>query len=145
MSMDTMAELHASRAPATLAGVSVPSRRLKDDLADDLDHHASIHWPQLGEVVVRWRGGYGYVIGHLDTGDDDGQGTDEPDEPGIALCRLGYLGADDDWAFALYDPATDTYQDTILPNGAFTGTPQEALDCACQIHLADTPNGPTQP
>jgi hypothetical protein len=29
-----------------------------------------------------------------------------------------------------YDPTTDTYQDTILPNGAFTGTPQDALDCA---------------
>jgi hypothetical protein len=142
MSMDTMAELRPGRAPATLAGVPVPNKRLKDDLADDLDHHAEINWPQLGEVVVRWRGGYGYVIGHLDTGDED---TEDTDQPGIALCRLGYLSAADDWAFALYDPATDTYQDTILPNGTFTGTPQEALDCACQIHLADTPNGTTQP
>jgi hypothetical protein len=81
---------------------------------------AELNWPQLGEVVVRWRGGYGYVIGHLDT--DDDQDIDEPDIP---LCRLGYLGADDDWAFALYDPATDTYQDTVLPNGSFTGTPKK--------------------
>jgi hypothetical protein len=93
MSMITMSELHNTPPPATLAGVPVPNRRLKEDLADDLDHHAELNWPQLGEVVVRWRGGYGYVIGHLDT--DDEQDTDEP---GIPLCRLGYLGADDDWA-----------------------------------------------
>lgn len=116
----------------------MPSRRLKDDLADDLDHHASIHWPQLGEVRVRWRGGYAYVTGHLDTDDDT-------DEPAIPLCRLGYLGLDDEWEFALYDPATDTYTDTALPDGSFTGTPQDALDCACQVHLADIPHPPPEP
>jgi hypothetical protein len=115
-----------------------PNKRLKQDIADDLDHHASIAWPQLGEVTVRWRGGYGYVIGHLDTDTD-------LDQPGIPLCRLGYLGADDDWAFALYDPATDTYHDTALPDGSPTGTPQDALDYACRVHLADIPNPPPQP
>jgi hypothetical protein len=116
----------------------VPSRRLKQDVADDLDHHASIHWPQLGEVVVRWRGGYGYVIGYPDTHQPD-------DTNAIPLCRLGYLGADDSWAFALYDPATDTYQDTVLPGGASTGTPQEALDCACAVHLTNPLNQTTEP
>jgi hypothetical protein len=43
----------------------------------------------LGEVRVRWRGGYAYVTGHLDTDDDT-------DEPAIPLCRLGYLGLDDE-------------------------------------------------
>ena len=66
-------------------------------------------------------------------------------EPGIPLCRLGYLGADDDWAFALYTPATDSYQDTALPDGSFTGTPQDALDCACRVHLADIPPPPSEP
>lgn len=96
--------------------VPLPSKRLKQDIADDLDHHASIHWPQLGEVVVRWRGGYGYVIGYPDT--DDGPN----DKDAIPLCRLGYLGADDTWAFALYDPATDTYQDTVYPTAAAPAT-----------------------
>ena len=96
----------------TLAVMPVPSRRLKDDLADDLDHRASIHWPQLGEVRVRWRGGYAYVTGHLDADDAD----DDVDEPAIPLCRLGYLGLDDEWEFALYDPATDTYTDPALPD-----------------------------
>lgn len=111
----------------------VPNPRLKRDIADDLDHHASQVWPQLGEVTVRWRGGYGYVAGHLDTDDEDDEG------PPIPLCRLGYLGLDDEWEFALYDPATDTYRDTALPDGSFTGTPQDALDCACRLHLADIP------
>lgn len=119
--------------------VPLPSKRLKQDIADDLDHHASIHWPQLGEVVVRWRGGYGYVIGYPDT--DDGPN----DKDAIPLCRLGYLGADDTWAFALYDPATDTYQDTVLPHGSSTSNPQEALDCACAVHLTDPPNQTPEP
>jgi hypothetical protein len=118
----------------------LPSRRLKQDIADDLDHHASLHWPQLGEVVVRWRGGYGYVIGHPHITDHEPDDTDA-----IPLCRLGYLGADHTWAFALYDPATDTYQDTVLPSGGSTGTPQEALDCACAVHLTNTPNRTPQP
>jgi hypothetical protein len=137
--MITMSERRRGSTTDTLAGMSVPSRRLKDDLADDLDHHASIHWPQLGEVRVRWRGGYAYVTGHLDT-DDAGD-----DEPAIPLCRLGYLGLDDEWEFALHDPATDTYTDTALPDGSFTGTPQDALDCACRVHVTDTPTPPPEP
>ena len=34
-----------------------------------------------------------------------GPGDDTDEE--IRLCRIEYLG-DDDWAFALYDPATET-------------------------------------
>jgi hypothetical protein len=119
--------------------VPLPSKRLKQDIADDLDHHASLHWPQLGEVVTRWRGGYGYVIGYPDT---DAEPTDAD---AIPLCRLGYLGDENLWEFALYDPATDTYQDTVLPNGASTGSPQEALDCACAVHLTEPPNQTPEP
>jgi len=122
----------------------VPSRRLKDDAEADLDHHAELTWPQLGGVEVRWRGGYGYVIGYLDTDDDDDD-DDEDEEQSIPLCRLGYLGEADDWAFAIYDPSTDTYQDSALPDGAFSGTLQDILDCACRLHLADIPHPPPEP
>ena len=105
---------------------TLPSRRLKDDTEADIDHHAETAWPDLDEVTIRWRGGYGYVTAHLD--------TDET----IPLCRIGYLGFDDVWEFAIYDPATDTYQDNLLPNGTTIGTVQEALDCAARIHLTDT-------
>ncbi|ADI03147.1 hypothetical protein SBI_00026 [Streptomyces bingchenggensis BCW-1] len=36
------------------------------------------------------------------------------------------------WGFALYYAGSDRYEDSRLP----TGTPAEALDCACQLHLA---------
>ena len=56
-----------------------------------------------------------------------------------------YLGHDDEWEFALYDPATDAYTDTALPDGSFTATPQDALDCACRVHAADIPIPPPEP
>ena len=41
-----------------------------------------------------------------------GPGDDTGEE--IRLCRIEYLG-DDDWGFALYDPATETYEPGVLP------------------------------
>jgi hypothetical protein len=119
----------------------VPNRRLKDDVEADLDQHALLHWSQLGGVEVRWRGGYGYVIGFLD---DDEEDLDAAEET-LPLCRIGYLGSDQEWAFALYDPAIDSYRDTLLPDGSFTGTLPDILDCACRVHLADIPPRPIQP
>jgi hypothetical protein len=106
----------------------------------DLDHHAELTWSQLGGVDVRWRGGYGYVIGFLDDDEDD-----DAEEESLPLCRLGYLGFDDIWEFALYDPATGSYQDAVLPDCAYTGPLTDILDCACQIHLADIAPRPPQP
>jgi hypothetical protein len=130
--------------------MAVPNRRLNDDVEADIDHHASTAWPQLDEVTIRWRGGYGYVTSHLtnnqdqdgqdqDGQDQDGQDQDGQDQDGqdLPLCRVGHLGSEDTWQFAIYDPSTDTYQDALLPNGQPAGTVQEALDCACNIHLAD--------
>lgn len=118
----------------------MPTRRHKHEVEGDLDHHAEVHWPQLGGVEVRWRGGHGYVIGVLDDDLDE-----DAEEETIRLCRIGYTGSPEDWAFALYEPATDSYQDTVLPDGSFTGTVQDILDCACRVHLADIPEGPIQP
>src|SRR5262249_32401134 len=106
----------------------------------DLDHHAEVHWPLLGGVEVRWRGGYGYVIGFLDDEQDE-----DADEESVRLCRIGYTGSPEDWAFALYDPAPDSYPDTVPPHGSFTRPVKDILDCACRVHLADIPNQPTQP
>lgn len=102
----------------------IPSRALKDQVEGGLDHYASRAWPQLEEVTIGWRGSYGYLVGHL------------PEED-LALARIEYLGDAQHWAFALYEPASERYQDTVLPSGQWTGTPNEALDCACGVHLAD--------
>jgi hypothetical protein len=55
-----------------------------------------------------------------------GPGDDTDEE--IRLCRIEYLG-DDDWGFALYDPATETYEPAVLPGG------QEAFDAAVTAML----------
>jgi hypothetical protein len=108
-------------------------------MARVLIHMAASRMP--GRRRVGGCGGYGYVTGHLSHNqDDDNHGDDEDeDEDGedLPLCRIGYLGSEDTWQFAIYDPSTDTYQDALLPNGQPAGTVQEALDCACNIHLAD--------
>lgn len=103
----------------------VPSARLKTSIADQLDHYASQRWPQLEEVTIRWRGSYGYLTGHL------------PDDETIALGRLHYYGSDTDWEFALYQASSESYQDTLLPDGNPSGTPEQALDCALGLYLAD--------
>lgn len=105
--------------------VPVPGNRLKNQVADDLDFHACTRWPQLEEVTITWRGSYGYIRAWLTT-------TDR-----ITVCRIQYLGDPDHWGFALYQASTETYTDTRLPTGAFTGTPHQALDCALGLYLND--------
>lgn len=110
---------------ATMEPMPVPSARLKILTEGRLDFHASQRWPQLEEVTISWRGGYGYVNAYL-TEDD-----------AIPVCRLRYLGTDTDWGFALYLASKEDYEDTLLPDGSPTSTPAQALDCALGLYLAD--------
>ena len=34
-------------------------------------------------------------------------------------------------------PRSDYYEDSFLPSGSMDGSPEEALDCACGLYLAD--------
>ena len=65
-----------------------------------------------------------------------GREGDENDEQ-IPLCRIQYLGDNENWGFAVYDPATETYTDTILRTGERTGQPNHAFDTAAIMHFAD--------
>ena len=56
--------------------------------------------------------------------------------PGRAR-RIACTGSPDDWEFATYQASTETCQEPVLPGGSPAGTPQEALDCACGLYLAD--------
>jgi hypothetical protein len=114
----------ATRRSATLAGVPALPRKLKDQVEDELDHYASTRWPQLEEVTIRWRGSHGYLTGYI------------TEDQGIPLCRITYL-LPGQWEFAIYQASTQTYQESVLPSGTTIGTPQEALDCACGLYLAD--------
>lgn len=73
-----------------------------------------------------------HVLADLRLRQDAGDDTDEE----IPLCRIEYLGGDD-WAFALYDPATEDYEESTLRNGQYTGTAVDAYDTAAIVHLID--------
>ena len=54
----------------------------------------------------------------------------------IPLFRLRYGGSAHSFGFAIYSAASGRYQDAVLRTGLPIGTPQEALDTACTVHLA---------
>jgi len=86
--------------------------------------HAEANWPQLAKIQARYHGSYAYITGVLPGGQQ------------IPLFRLRYGGSAHSFGFAIYSAAHDRYQDAVLRTGLPTGTPQEALDTACTIHLA---------
>ena len=102
----------------------------RDSLTVRLLDHAEAHWPQLTRVKVTYRAAFGYVTGVLRDGER------------IPLCRLRYGGSAHSFGFAIYSAAHDRYQDAILRTGLATGTPQEALDTACTIHLTGPSHKP---
>jgi len=94
------------RGQATLENMPLPSRRLKELTEGTVDHHASLTHPDLQEITIRWRGSFVCLDAWAGDGDDSDERT--------PLRRIEYPGDDDDWAFAIYDPATETYPDALL-------------------------------
>ena len=86
-------------------------------------------WPGLRTLTVRYRGDFAYLDATFTDEDDDA-------EP-YPLCRLRYTGQPDLWGFAIYLDSNATYEDSFLPTGQPAGTPEQALDCACGLYLAD--------
>ena len=95
--------------------------------------HAEHNWPQLAKVRARYHGSFAYITGVL----RDGQQ--------IPLFRLRYGGSAHSFGFAIYSAASDRYEDAVLRTGLPTGTPQEALDTACTVHLRPGPRTRTRP
>ena len=91
-----------------------------------LAQHARQRWPQISRLNIRYRAGFAYIDADLDNGDT------------LKLCRLRYAGYATTWGFAIYRYSHQDYQDSWLPNGTPAGTPEEALDTACGLHLGDT-------
>ena len=96
--------------------------------------HAEKNWPQLAKVRARYHGSFAYITGVLRDGEQ------------IPLFRLRYGGSAHSFGFAIYSAARGSYDDAVLPTGLHAGTPQEALDTACTVHLAglghEPGNGP---
>jgi hypothetical protein len=105
--------------------VAAPPPSTKTSLGQRLAARAAERWPALTKVEVRFRGQFAYVHGHL------------PDGEVLPLCRLRYGGSASSWGFAIYRASHDDYQPSYLPTGVLSGTPEEALDCACGLYLND--------
>jgi hypothetical protein len=95
----------------------------KDDLERRLAARARTRWPQAAGLQVRHRAAFAWIDAKL------------PDGELVPLIRLRYLGSTDQWGFGLYLASSGKYEDQILPTGSFTGTPEQALDCACELYL----------
>jgi hypothetical protein len=105
--------------------VATPPASTKTSLGQRLSQHARSRWPALAKVQVRFRAQFAYVDGYL------------PDGEVLPLCRLRYGRSASSWGLAIYRASHNDYQDNILPNGQFTGSPEDALDCACGLYLND--------
>jgi hypothetical protein len=102
--------------------VNIP-QPTRETLSSRLSSHARAHWPELARVEVHYRAGFAYVDGEIADGST------------IRLCRLRYGGSAYRWGFAIYLASRDGYEDSVLPSGHFAGSGEEALDCACGLHL----------
>jgi hypothetical protein len=107
-----------------MATMPTPSEHTRLSLEARLGERARTAWPQLEQLHIRHRGPFAYVEAALAGGER------------VKLMRLRYVGAVGRWGFALYLASSDRYEDSLLPSGSPTGTPADALDCACQLHLA---------
>jgi hypothetical protein len=96
----------------------------RNSLNHRLYTHAKDNWPQLADLQVHYRANLAYVTGVL------------PDGERLPLCRLRYGGSAHSFGFAIYSAAKDRYEDSVLLTGLTSGSPQDALDTACTIHLA---------
>ena len=102
-----------------------PPESTKTSLRQRLAARARDRWPQLADITVRYHGEFACVAGQL------------PDGITLPLCRLRYAGSATSWGFTIYRASHDDYDKSVLPSGYPAGTPQEALDCACDLYLGD--------
>jgi hypothetical protein len=107
-----------------------------------LERHVRTHWKdRCREVVVRFRGAFAYVDAFpLDRQFMPGTTPEERariEATPTHLCRLGYTGRANLWAFAFFKYSDEKYEPSFLPSGASVGAPEEAFDCAARVYLQD--------
>jgi hypothetical protein len=106
-----------------MTAMATPPESTKISLRQRLRAHAHQRWPQVASLDFRYRGAFAYVDAHL------------PDGEVLPLLRLRYGGSAQHWGFGLYLASSDRYKNQLLPTGFPSGTPEEALDRACDLYL----------
>ena len=115
--------------------------RVRDELGARLERHARARWAERCRgVAVRFRGAYAYVDAYPLDGGWWSEAAPEAHAPTgsapIRLCRLGFLGSVDRWAFAFYKYSDDRYEPSVVFSGSFEAAPEEAFDCAAFAYLS---------
>jgi hypothetical protein len=106
-----------------MMAMATPPESTKISLRQRLHAHARTHWSQVASLDFRYRGAFAYVDAHL------------PDGEVLPLLRLRYSGSAQHWGFGLYLASSGRYENQLLPTGFPSGTPEQALDCACGLYL----------
>lgn len=102
----------------------------KISLTQRLNIRARERWPRISRVHTRFRGPFAYVTAQRADGDE------------LPLMRLRYGGTARAWGFAIYRASHNDYEDSWLPDGQTSGTPELALDTAAGLYITD-PEPPT--
>jgi hypothetical protein len=117
---------------------SIPPR-VRAELRTRLQEHARRHWAgRCREVLVRFRGAFAYVDVLAPTGcwlPMTAKERARLEATPTRLCRLGYLGSAERWAFAFYKCSDETYEPAVDLSGSFATTPEDAFDCAAGVYL----------
>ena len=113
---------------------------VREALLARLEQHARTRWAgRCRKIVVRFRDAFAYVDVVAPalpsllpvTADERARIESVP----TRLCRLGYLGTVDRWAFAFYKYSDESYEPSVDLSGSFETTPEEAFDCAAGVYL----------
>ena len=132
---------NSSRAHPQPRKGSIPSA-VQSAFRARLEQHVRTHWKDTcREVVVRFRGMIAYVdafpLRHQFLPGTTPEELAQIEATPTHLCRLGYMGRSDLWAFAFFKYSDEKYEPSFLPSGAFAGTPEEAFDCAALVYLQE--------
>ena len=111
--------------------MSKPPERVVRQVERRLQVHIRKSWPELVKSLsVRSSGAFVYIDAELVAG---GQVDGEDEEGEQPVCRLRYLGSDDQWEFAFFSWSRGLnggYEVSYLNNGQPVGSPEECFDCA---------------
>ncbi|MGB4781947.1 hypothetical protein [Candidatus Methylomirabilis sp.] len=113
---------------------------VRAELTARLLRHVEKEWNgRVGKILLRFRGAYVYVAAV-----EAERGMDAPPqvcryiqvgEIPVELCRLGYLGSIDRWAYAFFKYSDECYAPSVVASGSFVATPEQAFDCAAEVYL----------
>ncbi|OGS34116.1 MAG: hypothetical protein A2293_11350 [Elusimicrobia bacterium RIFOXYB2_FULL_49_7] len=53
----------------------------------------------------------------------------------VELCRLGYLGSEDEWEYSFFKYSDERYEQSVCASGHFTATPEHCFDTSAGVYF----------